>query len=370
MRHLASLGKRAITLYLSPVTVWLVGCHESLLMTSLDPIQESWPEDDLQHLEGCPICGSSKRRLLHQGVRDWAFGSAPGAWTFWRCLACQIAFLSPRPSMESISRAYIQYYTHDLHKGGRLRSRLKTRWKNERLSSLFQKSIEPRLGLPRIFSSMVAKRAERMSLPFGWRELADLCPGRLMDVGCGDGKTMALARQLGWQAFGLEMDGSAVAAARSRNLEVMQDDFYRLRDFPGQFDVIICSHVIEHVYSPRELIDLAWAALRSGGKLLLSTPNVDSDIHQVFKKYWRGLEAPRHLVLFNQSKLYGLLEQAGFSVEARCDDQLETLRDSMRIFRRQSQFNRGANPVVTPLRQPLARTEMGQDFIKVIASKP
>ncbi|MBT7329491.1 MAG: class I SAM-dependent methyltransferase, partial [Oceanospirillaceae bacterium] len=39
--------------------------------------------------------------------------------------------------------------------------------------------------------------------------------GSLMDVGCGSGQTLSLAKQLGWQAMGVEIDPAAVRAART-----------------------------------------------------------------------------------------------------------------------------------------------------------
>jgi 2-polyprenyl-3-methyl-5-hydroxy-6-metoxy-1,4-benzoquinol methylase len=208
-----------------------------------------------------------------------------------------------------------------------------------------------------------------MALPFGWQELADMAPGRLMDVGCGTGATLALGRQLGWAVEGLEMDRDAVLSARAAGLRVGEGGYERLADSPLAFDCIICSHVIEHVFDPVGMLGAMHAALKPGGTLLLSTPNVCSDVHRHFGKYWRGLEAPRHLVLFSEASLTRLLQTQGFEVVSRSDQELATVRDSARIARGGARVNSADRAIARRLSKELFRTPRGQDFIKLVAQK-
>lgn len=328
-----------------------------------------WPEAALHTMDACPVCGSAYCALLHEGVRDWSFFTAPGSWTYWRCHDCESVYLNPLPRQEAIGRAYATYYTHVGVTSGLGWRRLKTRWKNERLSARLARNIGPRLQLPDFLGSFVARKAKRMGLPFGWQELADIKPGELMDVGCGAGVTLALARQLGWSAHGLEMDPAAVQVARDDGLDVQQGGFERLGEFNAAFDALVCSHVIEHVFDPVEMIRLMYAALRPGGILLLATPNAVSDVHQHFGRYWRGLEAPRHLVLFTETTLTALLTTAGFQVESRSDGVLETARDSARIARQGRRVDAADREQARRLEHELIRTPHGQDFIKLVARK-
>ena len=74
--------------------------------------EDSWPDNELELLKYCPVCGSRERELLHTGLRDRVFGVAPGDWTLHRCLECQSAYLDPRPTLATIGQAYTNYYTH------------------------------------------------------------------------------------------------------------------------------------------------------------------------------------------------------------------------------------------------------------------
>jgi 2-polyprenyl-3-methyl-5-hydroxy-6-metoxy-1,4-benzoquinol methylase len=334
-------------------------------MSSMDSLEE-WPEAELEKLNSCPVCHASNYSLLHDQVRDWSFFSAPGAWSYWHCNDCASVFLNPRPSEQSIGRAYKTYYTHKVSAGSGV-ARAKTRWKNEKLSQLLNRDIRPRLNLPVILKPWLARRAARMGLPFGWAELGAMNPGELMDVGCGSGLTLSLAQQMGWRVRGLELDAQAVNAARQGGLDVQQGGFERLSEFSGAFDAIVCAHVIEHVFDPARMIELLHSALRPGGVLLLSTPNAQSDVHVVFGKHWRGLEAPRHLILFTQSTLLNLLTRAGFNVTLRSDAVLRTARESLRIARQGDRINAFDRANARHLSRELVRTPNGQDFIQVVA---
>jgi hypothetical protein len=55
------------------------------------------------------------------------------------------------------------------------------------------------------------------------------------------------------------------------------------------------------------------ALLAPGGRLWLETPNIDSYGYREFGPHWRGLEAPRHLVMFGPRSLEIALRRAGFA---------------------------------------------------------
>jgi SAM-dependent methyltransferase len=139
-------------------------------------------------------------------------------------------------------------------------------------------------------------------------------PLNLLDIGCGNGEFLSYAATAGHYVTGIDIDPKAVAACQARELNVISGGIDSLRKLSsGQFDYITASHIIEHVHQPRLMLKEAFRLLRSGGTLWLETPNLESCGHSRFKKAWRDLDVPRHLVLFNRKSLWRLLVKNGFT---------------------------------------------------------
>lgn len=300
---------------------------------------ESWPADGLESVVTCPYCGSTNRNLAYENVQDWAFDCAPGRWNYWGCEGCQSLYLHPRPTQASIGNAYTRYYTHagdlQLTRLGVLKQRLR----NEYWSHVLQTSIAPRIGLPRWAAWMIAWLKPWIKEPFGLRQWAQLPKGLLVDVGCGNGDKLKLASQLGWDARGIELDASAVKAAQAQGLRVDQGGYELLAHYRGQVDCVVCSHVLEHVHQPLQLLQMLLAALKPQGVLLLSVPNAASFLRHHYGENWRGLEAPRHLAIPDSAWLMEHLRGQGFNCTQVASHALETAMESERIRRR------GASPL-------------------------
>lgn len=136
---------------------------------------------------------------------------------------------------------------------------------------------------------------------------------RLFDIGCGNGAFLRFAGQLGWSGEGIDNDVAAVAAAREAGCNVVHGSLDDLPSRERRYRHVTLSHVIEHVHDPLKLLRQCLKLLVPGGRLWLETPNLQSTGHDVFGAAWRGLEPPRHLVLFDRSTLTSALARAGFS---------------------------------------------------------
>lgn len=334
--------------------------------SSSPPLKRPWPAEGLESVPACPVCGHSERSLAYSDVQDWSFFSAPGSWTYWDCAHCQALFLDPRPTPATVGNAYQSYYTHA--EAGRLSllTRLKGRARNEALSQQLATSVEPRLPALLRVPPLVGWLSRRVVVPFGWRELASLPRGRFLDVGCGSGQTVALAQALGWQAAGIEVDPLAVQEARRRGLDIIEGTVEQLSEQVGQLDCVMCSHVLEHVHQPLQLLTLLHASLRPGGVLLLTLPNALSVVRRHFGADWRGLEAPRHLCIPALPYLLQCLAAAGFSVESRCDARAETVAESLRIQRRARTLARRDIAEARALNLQPADPHTDADFIKLV----
>jgi 2-polyprenyl-3-methyl-5-hydroxy-6-metoxy-1,4-benzoquinol methylase len=275
-----------------------------------------WPAEDLEAVPRCPVCGSERRNILYRGLTDRVFFCAPGAWDLFRCMDCTSAYLDPRPTPASISRAYSRYFTH----GGEWREapeqlsplrRVLRALSNGYFNHRFGTDFKPANPLGVLLAWLTPwKRGDLESVG---RHLPKAKPGQsLLDVGCGNGIFLDFARHAGWQAQGVDFDAEAVACCVRKGLAVQLGGIEVLADQTERFDWITLSHVIEHVYDPVGLLRACHRLLKPGGGLWISTPNLDAQGHHDFGAAWRGLEPPRHLVLFSRSSLFRALRDADF----------------------------------------------------------
>lgn len=309
-----------------------------------------WPADDLEIVTTCPVCDTRSRKLLYNDLRDRVFFCAPGAWTLYRCVHCEAAFLDPRPNRDSIGRAYKAYYTHELPTVltpvqpqpipfGELRLALRNGYFNAR----FGYQLRPSIGFGAVLAYLQPyQRAREDRLV---RHLRFPGPGaRLLDVGCGNGLFLKRISTLGWQATGVEPDPAAAAAARREGLDV-REGFLEEHTFPAEtFDVVTLGHVIEHVHDPLMLIKTCRRVLKPGGVLWIATPNLAALGHRKFRKNWLGLDAPRHLVLFTPRALRMLLERAGYE---RIQGPIATW-EAGSMFQASAAIARGVEPLKRP----------------------
>lgn len=102
---------------------------------------------------------------------------------------------------------------------------------------------------------------------------------RVLDAGCGTGYgSELLASQGAAEVVGVDVDADAIEAASRSDSRRATFAAADLRDLPadlGEFDVVVCFEVIEHIAEPEVALDRLAAVLRRGGILVVSSPNRD-----------------------------------------------------------------------------------------------
>lgn len=147
------------------------------------------------------------------------------------------------------------------------------------------------------------------------REIRDLPPGRLIDVGSGKGRFLAAAHEAGWQVLGVEFASASAAAAHAAyGVEVVSGDFLAV-PLDGQFDVVTMWHVLEHLPDPAAALARAASILRPGGRLVVSVPNIDSVQARLGGDAWFHLDPSRHLFHFGPRSLSAMVSSLGFRVD-------------------------------------------------------
>ncbi len=227
----------------------------------------------------CPVCRSGER------VRPML---RKNSCELYRCATCDHIFVSPHPDEEQIAALY------SFDSGYQVQG--------------MQRFEEMRSFPPKFHRSLDQIRRR-------------IPGGKLLDVGCSTGMFVYLAKQAGFEAHGVELNKDTAAIARANGLDVTigtLDDATLPR---ASFDAIHMGDLIEHVPRPEDVLCQARALLRSGGALLVLTPNHDAFFpratYRLFRMFgipWSHPAPPLHLNQFSRKSLAALVEREGFSV--------------------------------------------------------
>ena len=159
-------------------------------------------------------------------------------------------------------------------------------------------------------------------LPTVERFLGAAAGRRLFEIGFGNGAVADhLARQ-GFQVAGIEPSREGLALARSSYPHLTRLEHGTIyeplaRRF-GNFDAVVSLEVIEHLYYPRKLTEAAFALLKPGGVLVISTiyhgwlKNVATALLGRFDRHVDPLWDHGHIKFFSSRTLTRLIVEAGF----------------------------------------------------------
>lgn len=135
---------------------------------------------------------------------------------------------------------------------------------------------------------------------------------RILDVGCGDGHFLVVARERGWEVYGTEYTPAAVAVCEEKGIRMGSGTLDDAGFSPASFDVITSFEVIEHLPHPGEEALRLFRLLRNGGCCYVTTPNFNSVSRRLLGSRWNVIEYPEHLGYFTRSSLKNLFARAGF----------------------------------------------------------
>jgi len=140
----------------------------------------------------------------------------------------------------------------------------------------------------------------------------------VLDIGCAAGMSLRPFALQGWRAIGLDPGNDWVAYGRREYGLDLRTGFYTGASLPGEkFDLVLWSHVIEHVLDPAPVLASIREHLTEDGYLFVGTPNILAPK----RKLHPGLFGGDHVRLFSARTLITYLRKNGFRVVA-----LETFR--------------------------------------------
>jgi 2-polyprenyl-3-methyl-5-hydroxy-6-metoxy-1,4-benzoquinol methylase len=209
--------------------------------------------------------------------------------SFVRCVSCGLVQRNPQPVRDEIIARYSAVYGNDY---------LSYELENEAAFLKLQQ-----------LALRDAKFDELEKKLFRAKE-----PPSLLDAGCATGALLADLRDRGWRVTGVEISPCAQYARKERRLDVRNIPLEENKFPQGSFDVVLASHLIEHINDPASFLPEVNRVLREGGRVFITTPNISGFQARLYGGQWRSAIFD-HLYLFSARTLSKMLKKAGFKIE-------------------------------------------------------
>lgn len=139
---------------------------------------------------------------------------------------------------------------------------------------------------------------------------------KLIDMGCAGGEFLNIAKNV-FDVSGMDFSPQAIDKAKKKNPDLTSKLFVGdSKNFKTEFefDIITYWDVIEHVWSPLEVINNSKNLLKKDGYMFLSTPNIGARFAKFSGKYWPFMTPPEHLSFLTKKSFKKLAEKTGFEI--------------------------------------------------------
>lgn len=240
----------------------------------------------------CLICNSQNQELIFKGIKDLEYNTYKAV-DYQVCKSCGLISQYPLPEANLVPTFYPDTYRNYLLNGKSFFSSLK----NIQFKNLANKILE-----------------------YFNRDNKDL---KILDIGFGNGQLLLALKEKGYKnLYGTDFTDKVFSKLNSSGIKLKVSNIEEEFPFNESFDVIIMNNVIEHFLDPTTVLKNCLKYLKKEGRIVLITPNSNALELSVFKKYWAGFHAPRHIFLFNTNNIKLLGKNLGFSkitVVPECD---------------------------------------------------
>lgn len=216
----------------------------------------------------CLLCDSQDHSVLKKQSK----------YTFLRCRNCGLSFLYPQPRTEDLyTEKYYASWGLDVSRETPASLRfMKMNTFNMRLDEI-EKFVRP---------------------------------GRILDVGCATGFAMEVAKERGWEPYGVELSEYSSSIARKKfGSAVVTGDLFDAGYEDNYFDAVLLSDLLEHVQNPIDTLIEVRRTLSAGGIVSIITPNIDSFSSKIMGRSWMHFKL-EHLYYFSPTTIAHIIKKA------------------------------------------------------------
>jgi 2-polyprenyl-3-methyl-5-hydroxy-6-metoxy-1,4-benzoquinol methylase len=266
-----------------------------------------------------------------------------------RCNGCGLLYLNPRPDESSIADFYDESY---FSAGGH--------------GSAYHDYVAQQAAL--------VKLGEHSALTAMDLLCKRISPShkRLLDVGCGDGTLLNLARRRGFEVLGVELSSHMASFVREAyKIDIVEKPLERAGLGDASFDIVTGQEVLEHLTDPVGWLREVRRILKPEGTLLLTTPN--AGCAQAYGEQWLGFRMSfEHLTFFDRDRVARALKLAGLRIVSfwtRGKGVVDSWSLQIRYRGLEERLKRRALVWCPSLLPPIARVRQLWEFRKLLAGR-
>jgi len=244
----------------------------------------------------CNICAQNREFIKLFTHHDNTYFVDKKKFTLVKCAACQVATIQNKPNPKQLKKYYERnYYSYDT--SASFFFRLKEKWA-DRANQIKNEALANRLVFGLLFKRATTPNA------------------KVLDIGCGDGSALSMLKRMGYDhLYGSEIDPELCKRVEKKGIKTFCTvDITDAKLKNHFFDLVRMSHVLEHVYNPRETIVFLRDKISPNGSLMIGVPNSGSLAARLFGRYFCGLQLPTHLYQFNKKNIKQLLHDENFEL--------------------------------------------------------
>jgi 2-polyprenyl-3-methyl-5-hydroxy-6-metoxy-1,4-benzoquinol methylase len=240
-------------------------------------------------LTKCPICASSSYRHAYLSPTTRRHDrNDHNVWCVSECCDCGHQFMNPQPTWDELAPYY-----HDRYAPYEL--------------SADQDEQQIRMAKQ-------TGRLRHVLIPKG---------KRLLDLGCGAGNFLRVAKRLGAIEQGVEPSTYASRVCRDQGLNVFTGTLEQFaQQTADKFEIITASHVVEHLHDPVGTLRTMKSLLAPGGLIWIGVPNAAYPINRALKGLHPIADLPLHLMQFTPRSLISAGGHAGLKLRKQVTESL------------------------------------------------
>lgn len=226
----------------------------------------------------CSCCGTTHGNLIFKGLTSIY---SAREWSVVECENCRNIITIPVPSQQELTDIYGKIYMYPVH-----------------LLVAGEKK----------FRADAMAKFIRTNFPSDKKQ-------KILEVGCMFGYLLSDLKK-DYEVKGIEIGDQAVDFCRNEGLDVTDisiEDY--LKESTESFNIIILSHVFEHLLKPGEVLDELRKRLLPGGKIIICVPNSNSISRKLFGRYWGWWQVPVHINHFRKEALIKIASNKKLAVE-------------------------------------------------------